>query len=83
MSDPMDILEENFDRLFGKSNPSAAHINGCIEITMGGELYILGSETIAALLRSPTQLRHAQIINEQLKCGMVAANELVTKLYLH
>lgn len=83
MSDPMDIMEENFDRLFGKHNPNAAHINGCIEITMGGELYILGSQTIAALLRCPTQLRHAQVINEQLRCGMKIANELVTKLYLH
>ncbi len=82
MSDPMEIMEENFERLFGKYNPKAAHINGCVEITMGGELYILGSKCIAALLRGD-KTRHPQIINEHLKCGMVDAQNLVNKLYIH
>lgn len=74
---PMDIMEENFDRIFGTRNPSMNELQGRIEVKLqNGKLYTVDHRCVAAMLKATSPIMYPTIIRTHLECDGDTAFEI-------
>lgn len=81
--DPEYIIEENFERIFGKPpHYDVKQVSGGLEVQLGMyEKYTLTPQVISELLRT-SSLNHADIIRKRLKCGYETARAIMERIYV-
>lgn len=80
--DPEFIIEENFERIFGKpARYDVKQVAGAIEVTLGiYERYKLTPKCISELLRT-SSLNHGSIVHKHLRCGHETARAIMERIY--